>query len=266
MSSVAYPPEAAVLWRLFALTRSGFSGRLEGILPDQAVVGTRAAFFLLDEDPLDDPYRCGTEPFVTVTLNRLLRQLRHNTEQQPVIYEGQVRGRIVWQATYKARYTQEYSPNRYACREVWRKYDTPENQMLAFMIARINECLRTVPEALRQGVCYFQEEEGRHPARTADRLGGIAATLASLSRNARLRSITVPESITNLHVQRALNSRMGEYATLVELYRRYTAITVASEWDGVIRSGRRALPLPAAIGLDNDHWIRLGAAILQAGI
>lgn len=45
---------------------------------------------------------------ITQLLERLLYQLDHVTERRRVEYQGQVRGRVVWPATYKARYAEHF--------------------------------------------------------------------------------------------------------------------------------------------------------------
>lgn len=103
------------------------------VLPSAMHKAARATYFLLDTSEQYD-----AETFITYTLGRLMRQLNHNTRQQPVVYQGRVRGRIMWPATFKAHYGQDYDPSRYVCREVRKQYDTPENQLLKYLIEQLD--------------------------------------------------------------------------------------------------------------------------------
>src|SRR5262245_19398105 len=66
----------------------------------------RSAYFLLNHEPGYD-----AESFVTVTLERLLQRISRVNEPMQVEYQGQVRGRIIWPATFKARYREDYDPS-----------------------------------------------------------------------------------------------------------------------------------------------------------
>jgi hypothetical protein len=216
-----------------------------------------SAFFLLGRDR-----HGGVEQFITHSLGRLLQQLSRSTERQQVEYRGQVRGRILWPATFKARYTQDYDPTRFVCKEVHSRYDTPENQLLKYVMERIDECLKAVPAAIWDGVCYLPVDETHVPLDTATRLGRMDAAMRLLWRNVRLREIDVPDSITEFHLLRAETAQLEEYARVAHVYRQYRDIVLIPSWNSLVRVGKRVLPLPGRRGEAENRWIRLGAAIL----
>jgi uncharacterized protein DUF2357 len=254
--------ESAVLRRFMglALARPSIAS-VEQPMEQGARLAARAAYFLLDLGSRDV-----AEAFVTQTLSRLLRQLNHNTQQRPVVYQGRVRGRVVWPATFKAHYGQDYDPTRYVCREARRHYDTPENQLLKFMVERMEECLKLIPQALRDGACYLPDKDDNSTltVSTSSRLEKIEAAIGSFKRNVYLHDIPTPQSVSEVHLLRAETSRQEEYADVARIYRRYSSIVVSASWDEVVRVAKRVLLLPARADSEGDRWIRLGAAVFGA--
>jgi hypothetical protein len=226
----------------------------------EADFAAAATYFLLGLDASG-----GVEQFVTHTLGRLLLQLIRSTEPRQVEYRGQVRGRILWPATYKLRYCDDYDPTCFVCREVHRRYDTPENQLLKYVMEGIGECLKIVPDVIRHGVCYRPGSPGRWGWSTARRLARMETALNRLWRNVYLREITVPPRITEQHLLRAQTARLEEYHQVAHIYRRYREVVLEPSWEGLVGTGTWVLPLPARTGGPGDRWIRLGAALWQAG-
>ena len=220
-----------------------------------------------DERFYQRPNLVSVDQFVNRNLRRILGQLNRRTELKQVQYRGQVRGRILWPATYKARYSEEYDPTRFVCQEVQREYDTPENQLLKFVVTKIDECLRVVPEAIRSGQCYYVATEGSQA--TAPLLTRIESALAILRRNVYLREISLPRRITDEHLRKARSARLEEYAGVADFYCRYrdTVLSHAKEpelaWQQLKVAGRHVMPLP---NKDVAFWYDLGAAILLAPV
>jgi hypothetical protein len=217
-----------------------------------------ATFFLLDVHSEWD-----VERFSVHTLRGLLQGLSRRTEQLQVEYQGRVRGRIAWPATYKARYGQDFDPSRYVCREVRHQYDTPENQLLKYLAERIDGCLKAVPAVLRSGVCYFSLSEVDRPRMTAVRLGDIEAAISQFRRNVYMREVTLPQEITDIHLVRARTAKMDEYRTVAEFYDRYQKVVATPSYKRITEIGKRMIPLPSRTGIDADRWLKLGADILS---
>lgn len=232
---------------------------LRDLYNPEADVSTAAAYFLLDLYPSG-----GVDFFTSQTLRRLMQQLNRSTEQQQEELRSQVRGRIIWTATYKARYSQGYDPTRFVCREVHHRYDTYENQLLKYMMVKIGECLKIVPEVIRRGICFLPEAGGRLSIDTATRLGRMEVALSNSWRNIKLREINVPNHITEQHLLHADTSRLEEYSQVARLYRHYQRVVLKPSWQALAGAGKRVLPLPGVASSAGECWIRLGAAILQA--
>ena len=224
-----------------------------------ALYSVAATFFLLDVDPRGD-----VETFTVYKLGQLLQYLTRRTEQLQVELRGRVRGRVVWPATYKARYTQDYDPSRYVCREVHHQYDTPENQLVRYMAERIAECIKAVPEGLRAGACYFAASQAHRPLVTAVRLGNMRAALNRFRRNVYMQAVSLPPFITEEHQLRADTAALDEYRLAVRLYRQYQKLVASLSWEEMMKVGQRVLPLPHHPAGENDLWLRLGAEILSA--
>jgi hypothetical protein len=247
----------SLLRRYLELGRADFSAW--GQEPD---FPTAATYFVLDLAAGQ-----GVEPFVTFTLGRLLQQLSRTTLQLQAEYHGQVRGRVLWEATHKARYTESYDPNLFVCREVHQRYDTPENQLLKYMLLVIDECLKAVPPEIRQGNCYLpQRKPGGFTAglETINRLGSMEATIHRLQRSVRLIEIEAPSAINEYHLLRARTSRLEEYAEVAFLYDQYKRLVLQRSWNTLVESGHRVLPLPDSPNGQGERWVGLAATILRS--
>ena len=254
----------ALLAELLALRPSGFA---PSALDAQQQFAIAATYFLLDvpDSGLAAP-SVSVERFVTYTLGRLLQQLSRVTERQRVAYAGQVHGRIDWPSTIKARYSEDYDPSRYVCREVHRRYDTLENQLLKYVVEEIRACLLAVPRVIREGHCYYPAAEGgeHHPDATAIRLGRMETALNRARYHVRYREITRPLAPTAEHLRSAESSRQEEYAEVAQVYRRYRQmLSGPARWQDLARAGRRVLPLPARADAEGRLWIQVGTAVVK---
>lgn len=260
-NEAGFVDEQGVMRRLLVQIMAASESYLaEGWSQSHALAPAAAAtYFLLDPEP-----GSGVKRFVTEALERLVQQLGRSTQQRQVECRGQVRGRIAWPATFKARYAQDYDPTRFVCREVRHQYDTPENQLLRYMVERIHHCLELVPPALQDGACCYGYGSGDlNPQSTELELRAIETVLSRLRRNVRLREITLPEQITELHLLRAKMSRMEGYIEVARLHEQYQTIVETLSWQALVDTSQRVLLLPAAPGPAGDPWIRLGADMLR---
>lgn len=220
----------------------------------------RSAYFLLNYDPGRD-----AESFITVTLERLLQRVSRVNEPLQVEYQGQVRGRIVWPATFKARYREDFDHSRFVCRQARRQYDTPENQLLKFVVERMGEGLRAIPEVIRHGFCYFPvSAAGLLPA--AERIMRMESSLSNFRRHSRLRAVSLPAHITESHIRKAKMSPAEDYAEAADLFQSYARFYLQSDWRRhMARGARRVLPLPGALTAEGEMWVRLGAELMREG-
>jgi hypothetical protein len=258
--------EGAVLRRLLELSLdAGASGAVLASAPDADLRGLAATLFLLDEQAGHNVLR-----FLEDGLNRILQHLTRRTEQQRVEYRSRVRGRVAWPATYKARYGEDYDPARFVCYEVRHEFDTPENQLVKRLVDQIEMSLLAVPTILQTGVCYYPAGAGRGPLLVASRLAELKTALGRFSRNVYMRSVTLPEEVTALHVQRAITAKLADYGTAAELHAHLNAGAAARRREPVQRylasRGQWPLPLPGRTGDKAEPWIGYAAAVLRASM
>lgn len=222
---------------------------------------TASTFFIIDQSS-----DLGVERFVHRTMPRLLQQLSHSTEQVQNVLHGQIRGRVLWGATYKARFTEEYNPSIYVCGEVRHRFNNPENQLLRYLVEHIADCLKSIPPAIRQGMCVFPElsyEDLSLEAITTLRLEALETAIHRLQGSVHLREVEAPAEITEFHLLRAATSRLEEYHEAERLYRRYSAYVIERRWESLAAAAQRNLPLPARLDEPAKSWVTLAAALYR---
>lgn len=259
---ITYHDEAAVVRRFVGLLMAPASHvPFREILKPDLHKAARSTYFLLDANEQYD-----AETFITYTLSRLMRQLNHNTKQYPVVYQGRVRGRIMWPATFKAHYGQDYDPSRYVCREVRRQYDTPENQLLKYLIEQFDQCVKLVPEVIRTGACCYQTGgEFRHFSEsTALRLEKMEIAIGSFRRHAVFKEVSSLQAVSESHLLQAETSRIEEYMEASRFYRRYQEVVGSRTWRGTVEIGKQMLPLPGRLDRDGDVWLRFCTSVYRA--
>ena len=255
-----FPAETAVLQALVA--------RQMRVQPDwlrlseldrTQVTAICAVYFLLDVQP-----KGGTERFVLYTLARLMEQLGRETVRPYVLYMGQVRGQVSWPATIKARYGDDYNPGRFICREVRRDYDTPQNQLLKYVVEAIHQCLLAVPPVVKHGACYRPSGAGSPAAQTQTILARMEAAISRVRHHVSYAAITKPVSVTEEHRRAAILSREDLFVEVADTWKRYQAIhKPADRVETLQQVGHRALPLPARPDQDGELWLRLATSILH---
>jgi hypothetical protein len=258
MSTDLFSGEAAVLRQLLRLTLAPPSPQLRNEVERGAINGLASAYFLLAMDRTG-----GVERFVTYHLGRIVQQLSRYTEQKEVAYSGQVRGRVLWSSTFKTRTTGDVNPYRFICREVERRYDTLENQLVKYVIEALAKTLHDIPEIVRRGACYFPAGGLVAPTLTATRLRRMETALNHLRYHVRLREIPLPTKISSEHLTAAANNRMEEYSELVHVYQQYHALCLQPQWDSFVQVGRASLPLPGTGDGEGEKWVQVAAAILH---
>jgi hypothetical protein len=252
--------EAAALRRILAFTSAPPKAAAWAELATSGrLFGAAATFFLLDQEPQHD-----VETFVVYTLGRLLQHLSRRREANEIQYHGRVRGRVLWPTTFKARFAQDYDPTRYVCREVRYQYDTPENQLLKFVIERVSQCMQGIPDELRSGVYIDLSRYDLAPTPIATRVVAMETALARLRRNLYLREVSVPQQVTELHKVRAETAKMDEYRTVLRFFHHYEDGVAVPSQEYVYSVGKRVLPLPRDMNDRSRIWFHLGADILRA--
>lgn len=226
--------------------------------PPPPDAGARAAYLLLDSAPGG----VDAERFLTVVLERLLRQISRETEQVREAHSGRLRGRADWAATLKARNSAGGDPALLVSRAPYRAYATPENELLKYVVVRLGRCLEHVPDALRQGFCLAPDAPGGL-LDSAPRLAQMERALARLRGHIALRSIPTPAQVGEQHLRRALGSRTEDYALVAQLYQLSRTVLSPRGRGGLVAVSRRALPLPGVVDGAGEPYLRLAAGLLR---
>lgn len=218
------------------------------------------AYFLADATAGND-----VELFMARDLERLLQHLTRRTDRKQVEYEGQVRGRVQWSATYKARLSQGYNPTRHVCAEVRHRYDTLENQLVKFLVERIAEAIDELPAALGDGVCYRAVEAGR-ARRLSERTDNMELALQRFRRHACMREVTLPLALSDAHERQAALVKLPEYGAALRLLVAYQRLlgapSLAALRPHISAAASSALLLPARAGDEAEPWLRLAAELI----
>ncbi|MDI9634183.1 MAG: hypothetical protein QFX32_09060 [Methanolinea sp.] len=165
----------------------------------------------------------GVIPFARILAERLHR-VKTTVEARDEEYEGEVRGRIDWHKTFRARCRPGSRNPCYVCERIEREYGTPENLVLREIVSIISDILENdMREALEKEYGWVSAWVGEA------NLGRVVPSL--LSGNVYMRRIPAGEArVTERMVSRALKARLPLYrdaARLLLFYRRL----MAHEWD-----------------------------------
>lgn len=209
--------------------------------------GITAACYLLYR-PADSP-QAGTWNFITRVLPRLMLQLSRATEIRRVELDDGIRGRIDWAGTLKARSTANGGATIYVCRQSWRQFDRPENQLLKFMLQQIDVCLARVPADLLDWEVWQADSTGvRRTARPlAAELAEMAQRVRVLRSNVYLKQVTAPPAIASQHILAATTSKNELYAHVAGLYDLHRQVVEAASWQRWAEVVRQAALLPPGV-------------------
>lgn len=209
--------------------------------------GVTAACFLLYQPREKGQTSVGEFIFRTAPL--LLQQLSRSTQRERVTLKGQVRGKVDWTNTYKARLGANADPSVYVCLRSSRIFDRPENQFFKFMLQRVKACVERVPTYIRDwqswggGVNNGREGD---PLHIGNYFASLAHHVGVFNAHVSLREVKLPHSVDSLHIlaaRAAKNSLYGHLATLYDSYKAVIEVSSGESWARVIG---QTLPLPPA--------------------
>ncbi len=195
--------------------------------------------------------------FMSETLPLLLRQLRRTTHRQRVTYQGQVRGRIDWPATSKARLQNEVNPALYVCRPPQRQDNTPENQLVKYLLERLNELVHDLAQELQEAELWTAVSDTH--LLFSKRLAQIAFHLRQTLNHARLRAVETPPVILPTHLIKARASKIELYGHVAHLYAQYESILLHADWADLRKIMGQAILLPNPAVPFGDTCLQLAA-------
>ena len=147
--------------------------------------------------------------------------------------KGQVRGRVDWEATHKARYSADGNPAIFVCQQSDRRYDRPENQLLKYLLDQIQACLNRVSPEMGAWLAWKRpcDGDGRLRVVVGAELAELAHRVHLYSGSAYLRGIGLPPSIGEAHLRAARTTKNPLYGEVLQLHRLYSEIVEVSEWE-----------------------------------
>jgi hypothetical protein len=179
--------------------------------------------------------------FLEQVAPRLLAQLHRSTHPQRVQLRGRARGSVDWAGTVRARAGASQDSTIFVCRQSWRLYDLPENQLLKYLLRGLLRCQERSPREARTWMPWRLDDS----VRGGDQLALVAHRLRRYRRNAYLRDVAVPSTITVEHQRAARTARNRDYRTVAEFYDTYSRVIetpVWEDWTRVVRQGASLLP------------------------
>lgn len=184
--------------------------------------------------------------FMNRTAPRLLPQLSRTIQPQRVQMHGRVRGRIDWEGTYKARYSEECNPTIFVCRQSGRRYDRPENQLLKYLLRRVQVCLEQVPADLKSWFVWAPAQQAGQQERVpvGRDLADLAHRLRTYQASAYLRDVDLPHAIGGHHLLAARTAKNPLYLELFRLYNLYAEVAEVAVWERWKLALNGAAPLP----------------------
>ncbi len=212
-----------------------------------------AAYFFADTRESQD-----VGLWVGQVLPRLLRQLSRTTERERVVYQGEIHGKVDWPTTYKVRYQTEHNPGLFVCRPPHRRENTPENQLLKFLLVEMETVLKSLSPLLLTAERWTADG----PAEGGwfqHRLHLLAHDLKLALANVHLRSVELPVVITPYHLLKAKTSKTELYGSVAHFYGRYQQMVVQSHWEVIYPVFSHTLLLPDPASPLGDMCIRLAA-------
>jgi hypothetical protein len=195
-----------------------------------------------------------SEPVATYLLQFmpiLLRQLSRATEPERHEQRGQIRGRVDWAATHRARLSQHNDPTLFICRQTRRQYATPENELVVYVLHALQRLIQAVPSCLRIGL-FGAPQANQSFAPTEARLAQYLHRLREYQQHVYLRDIPRPDRITSQHLLRAKTSKTEWYGRVAQFYTAHSAFLNEAE----------SMPAPTQIVLPGE-LSPLGEAALQ---
>jgi hypothetical protein len=251
--------EAALLRRLLAMAMAPPSPSIWDNPAKPMLQAAALAYLLLDRQPPDD-----AESFITTGLDNLVRELARSSVRSVVTDQRGLRGRVLWSATFAARADHGDSGATYVYYETRRQYDTPENQLLRFVVEQLYAGLKLIPPQLRSGQCYVPVGGMAERAPAAARLARIESALQRALFSVGLRATTLPARVEPHHILRAETARNEGYALASRVYKRYTELASPLGWRSALgRVGRRMIILPSESSPEATAWFELAAIALR---
>jgi hypothetical protein len=233
-TSEAFAAVASVKYRSLELPPAG----------DRASELMRAAYWALDGT--------GSVGALCAGMPRLLAQLARRTLRKRV-EEPEVRGRIDWPATARAR-VRTGSDASIVTRVVERSFDVKENQLLKFVVARCLEAIDHVPATIRDGMLHEPALGAVALGAVRERIELVRCVLGDRKLQNRLASVRACTHVDRTWVDAARVADVRDYQLVVAAYEEWRDRVRAATWEMAVPGG--IVLVPSTI---DEPWLVLGA-------
>jgi hypothetical protein len=212
-----------------------------------------ATFFILDRQ--DDG--ADVAVFIGDQLELLAAQLRRTTRVRTQELQGRVRGMIDWPATAVRRLGRD-DATIFVCRDTEFYYDTPENQLLFFLLEQIERSVTLIPAHVQAGITFGPAEQ---ISRTAPQLARVVDGVRRFRRATAAVRVPLPRAIGHEQLARAERSPLAGYRVARHVLLRWEQIAARPSWPALLEASRRVLPVPLSTN-PHDPWLQFAAGVL----
>jgi hypothetical protein len=181
----------------------------------------------------------------------LMRNLSHSTEKETVECRGMVKGRIDWGLTIKERYSRGFNdPTLFICKPASKMYDLPENQLLKFILNKIQDFSENIDFINIPEEDVFEESQMKYYSSIIfDKYFASKKTL----KHVQFQYIKDVKFIKAKNLQRTRNHRNKHYRTVVNCYNLYQDLFILNDQKTLRKLVEKQLLEP----LNNDKLYEL---------
>lgn len=153
----------------------------------------------------------------------LVRNLSHSTNKEEIETHGNIIGQINWNQTFKNRMkTGLKDKSLFVCNTNKKLYDLPENQLLKYMLTKINKFIKDInisyDENYKEEVINYQEY-----------LNNIHIITHKIVKNVHLKNVELPRHITTKIITKTIKSHNNLYEELINVYRLYEKLFITND-------------------------------------
>ena len=153
----------------------------------------------------------------------LVRNLSHSTNKEEIETHGNIIGQINWNQTFKNRMkTGLKDKSIFVCNTNKKLYDLPENQLLKYMLNKINKFIKdiniTYDELYKEEVINYN-----------DYLNNIHIITHKAAKNPNLKNVLLPKHITTKTITKTIKSHNNLYEDLVNIYKLYEKLFITND-------------------------------------
>ena len=162
------------------------------------------------------------EDFVKI-LPLLIRNLSHSTSKEEIETHGNIIGQINWSQTFKQRMsTGLKDKSLFVCNTNRKLYDLPENQLLKFLLNKINKFIKdmniTYHDNLKEEVINYQEY-----------INNIHIVTGKIIKNVHLKNVELPKHIDAKTLRKTRKSHNNLYEYVVSVYELYEKLFIIND-------------------------------------